>query len=374
MRHLLACAAFLVLVPVAGCGDNRKVDELDSSVDPDAQVGDATDPDATPIDAPVAIDASCPIRATGMVGGGCTTDAQCDSAASGPGDGFCLRGQQGSVFWPAAGFCVNQIDTCTATSCGAGNQCTTIDDPLGAFRACLPACGASPCTCSDGQICATGFSGSMLGAGQMACLPGNAAAIDGSACTGFGECAQDSLCQSDPLEFPGGMCGTLGCTVGNDATCATGGDGHCVNLGLITSGFNSGTLCVDRCATANDCRTTDGYRCVNGGATIGNYCRHTQIGDACTLVTECGDAATWRCSLVLPGGSCTPAAACPTPGSSAGCAPFSSVCWQGLLPAPADNECVDRCGGPANTQGGCRTGLTCRDVDPGAGTILGCVL
>ena len=136
MRHLLACAAILLAAPLLGCGDNRKVNEGDV----DAPVADAPDIDAVPIDArPVdaAIDANCPARAAGTVGGTCISDAQCDSA-TGAGDGFCLRGAQGSIVWPTEGYCVNQIDSCTVNSCGAGNQCTTIDDPLGAFRALFP--------------------------------------------------------------------------------------------------------------------------------------------------------------------------------------------------------------------------------------------
>ncbi len=375
MRHLLACAALLAIAPLAGCGDNLK-----PQGDVDAATVDTAEIDSMPIDArppDAMIDASCPVRTQGMVGGSCTTDTQCDSTP-GSGDGFCLTGAVGggSVSWPLVGYCVNQIDTCTATSCGAGNQCTTINDPLGAFRACLPTCGAAPCVCSDGQLCASSFSGSDLGTGQMACLPGNAASTDGRACAGFGECAQDSLCQNDPFEYPNGECGTLGCTIGNDATCATGGDGHCVDLAAITSGQNSGTICVDRCVTEADCRSAEGYHCIDGGGTLGKYCRHPHIGDPCTLDGHCGDAATWRCSMVLPNGNCTPRAACPTPGDSAGCAVFSSVCWEGLTPAATDNECVDRCGGPVNTQGGCRAGLTCRDVDPLGGAthvVLGCV-
>ena len=373
MRHLLACAAILLAAPLLGCGDNRKVNEGDV----DATVADAPDIDAVPIDArPVdaAIDANCPARAAGTVGGTCISDAQCDSA-TGAGDGFCLRGAQGSIVWPTEGYCVNQIDSCTVNSCGAGNQCTTIDDPLGAFRACMPACGADPCICSNGQICATGFSGSDLGAGQMACLPGNAASIDGAACTGFGECAQDSLCQNNAFEFPGGMCGRIGCTIGNDSTCAAGGDGHCVDLAQITAGFNTGTICVDRCVSDTDCRQGEGYRCVDGGGTIGKYCRHPQIGDTCTMDAQCDDAVGMRCGFSLPGGFCTVRQPCPTPGSSQGCAPLSSICWDG--PTPADlNFCVDRCGGPENTQGGCRAGLTCRDVDPLGGpthVFLGCI-
>ena len=168
---------------------------------------------------------------------------------------------------------------------------------------------------------------------------------------------------------------TVGCTIGNDSTCAAGGDGHCVDLAQITSGFNTGTICVDRCVSDTDCRQGEGYRCVDGGGTIGKYCRHPQIGDTCTMDAQCDDAVGMRCGFSLPGGFCTIRQPCPTPGSSLGCAPLSSICWDG--PTPADlNFCVDRCGGPENTQGGCRTGLTCRDVDPQGGpthVFLGCV-
>ena len=90
---------------------------------------------------------------------------------------------------------------------------------------------------------------------------------------------------------------------------------------------------------------------------------------------QCDDAVGMRCGFSLPGGFCTVRQPCPTPGSSQGCAPLSSICWDG--PTPADlNFCVDRCGGPENTQGGCRAGLTCRDVDPLGGpthVFLGCI-
>lgn len=369
MRHLLALALLLV-VPVAGCGDNLKVDQpIDAAADPDA-----TDIDAATIDSGPPIDASCPVRGQGQVGGTCSTDAQCDST-TGTMDGYCLIGSQGTLVWPASGYCVNQIDTCTANSCGAGNQCTTINDPLGAFRACLPACGTGACACSDGQVCANSFVGSAFGAGQTACMPGNGASTDGATCEEFANCAQDSLCQTDPLEFPSGSCARVGCVVGDDTTCAANGDGHCVNFASLTSGANTGTVCVDRCTADTDCRQGEGYKCFDGGATLGKFCRHPQVGDTCAADADCGDVAEWRCSGALPGGSCTVRAVCPTPGSATGCTLFSSICWDGVT-SGAPNMCVDRCGGPANTQGGCRTGLTCRDVDPAPGpnnVFLGCV-
>lgn len=210
----------------------------------------------------------------------------------------------------------------------------------------------------------------------MACFPAADAAIDGDPCVSFGECAIESTCREEPLEYPGGQCQRVGCTVGDDTTCATGGDGHCVDARLVSLGVRTGTACVDACTVDGDCRIADGYRCVDGGAGVGRYCRHPQAGDACAIDADCGGAMLWDCKVgvTYPGGMCTPTTGCPTPGSSNGCSPGSSVCYDAVLPAvPTDNVCVPRCGGPANTQGGCRPGYACRDVAPGPGVTLGCV-
>lgn len=369
----LSCVAVL-----SACGDNltpaERVDAAADAPDPDAPIDSSID---APIDAAIdaGIDANCPGRTPGQVGGACISDANCDSGA-GTGDGFCLRGMVGTVTWPAQGFCISQYEACTPTSCGPNNICATISDPLGDFRACLPACAATgPCACANGQICASSFSGSVLQNGAMACFPGNNAATDGDPCIGFGECQQDSLCLADSLEYPGGQCHTIGCTIGDDSTCATGGDGHCIDYSSITAGTNQGAVCVDRCTADTDCRMADGYRCFDGGPNVGRFCRHPQAGDACTADADCGNPNVWDCKvgLTFPGGSCTPTPACTTPGSGEGCSPSSSICYDSLLPTPIDNVCANRCGGPAGTQGGCRAGYVCRDVAPGAPVVLGCV-
>ncbi|MEQ1738188.1 MAG: hypothetical protein ABL886_17520, partial [Rhodoglobus sp.] len=212
MRTLPAIVVLAFLGSLAACASCGSSEQpVDGAVDAPVDVAE-TD---APTDGPT-IDADCPARAPGQVGGPCTTDAMCDSAA-GAGDGFCLRGPLGSTTWPASGYCVNQIDTCASdAACGANNQCVTINDSLGPFRACLPACGADPCACSNGQLCAASFAGSPLAGGRMACLPGNPSATDGDACIGFGECAEDSMCLADPLEYPGGQCHRLGCPLGSD--------------------------------------------------------------------------------------------------------------------------------------------------------------
>lgn len=374
MRTLSAMILCSIVALAAACGDNlspnQRTDGGSDGVDPI----DATDA-PTPIDGRD-VDANCPARLPGQVGGPCASDNQCDSAV-GANDGFCLRGAQSATTWPAEGYCVNKIDVCnTDTDCGATNACVTINDPDGAFRACVPACGTGACACTNGQICAGSFSGSSLAGGRMACFPGNASATDGDPCNGFGECAQDSLCLQDPLEYPSGECHRVACTIGNDSTCAAGGDGHCIDYSLITAGLNQANVCVDTCTADTDCRQADGYKCFDGGAGVGRFCRHPQAGDACAVETDCGPAALWDCKigLTFPGGMCTPTTGCPTPGSGTGCSPSSSICYDSVLPlVNTDNVCANRCGGPVGTQGGCRTGYVCRDTDPGLPVFLGCV-
>lgn len=381
MRTLALALALSCVAVLSSCGDNLSPDNTDASTI-DTAVIDVSVIDTaidSPIDTPidVSVDANCPARTPGTIGGACINDANCDSGAA-TGDGICLRGLLGTVTWPAQGYCINRYDACNDDQqCGAGNLCATISDPGGDFRACLPACGTGPCACSNGQICAGSFSGSVLQGGDMACFPGNNAATDGDACVGFGECQQDSLCLTDALEYPGGQCATIGCTIGNDSTCATGGDGHCVDLSSITAGLNQGAVCVDRCIGDTDCRQADGYRCFDGGGSVGRFCRHPQAGDACGTDADCGNPNLWDCKtgLTFPGGMCTPTTGCPTPGSGQGCSPTSSICYDSVLPAvSSDNVCANRCGGPIGTQGGCRAGYVCRDVNPApATTTLGCV-
>ncbi|HVV86885.1 MAG TPA: hypothetical protein VHE35_27795 [Kofleriaceae bacterium] len=334
---LLVCS----LLGLGACGDNLGPD---SAID-------------AGIDAP-----TCVQRPQGQVGGPCTMDAQCESAP-GAGDGLCLTAALGGIGWPAGGFCVNKVDLVsqdcsngchTDAECGDGNVCVSVEG----CNACVPAC----CTgdaCPSGQVCTDSLIGADLG--KSACLPGNDTAVDGATCAGFSDCAVGSICFSDPFEHPGGTCATVGCTVGDDSTCAAGGDGHCINLPTITTG----TGCVDRCANDADCRMADGYRCFDGGAD-GKYCRHPETGDACAVDADCGQAGVWQCrtGAAYPGGYCTPIPQC-NPTNGAGCTPGSSVCFDPT--GPDDPYCVDRCVGTG--QGTCRPGYTCTQV----GNARGCV-
>ena len=334
----------LALVVLAGCGDNRGP----------SQPVDAAVVDAGP---------TCPSRPAGAVGGPCTMDQQCESAP-GLNDGFCLNAALAGIGWPAEGYCVNKIDLVSAdcsngcdtdAECGAGNVCVSVEG----CNACAPAC----CTgdvCPDGQVCTDTLIGGSLG--KLACLPGSSTAIDGDTCTGFSECAVGSICFADQFENPGGNCTTVGCTIGDDTTCAAGGDGHCVTLETLTTD----TGCVDRCVGDADCRTAVGYRCFDGGAATGKYCRHPQAGDACAVSADCGELGVWQCRTggQYPGGYCTPIPQC-NPVNGIGCTPGSSVCFDPT--GPETPFCVDRCVGAG--QGTCRPGYTCAMI----GNARGCV-
>jgi len=279
------------------------------------------------------------------------------------GDGLCLNAALGGIGWPAGGYCVNKIDLVSAdcsngchtdADCGADNVCISV----GGCNACAPACCAGD-ACPGAQVCTDTLIGGPLG--KTACLPGSSTAIDGATCAGFSDCAVGSICFADQWENPAGQCTTVGCTVGDDATCATGGDGHCVDLPTITTG----TGCVDRCAADGDCRMADGYRCFDGGA-AGKYCRHPQTGDGCAANADCGQLGLWQCLTgpSYPGGYCTPIPQC-SPANGLGCTPGSSVCFD---PAGAPTPyCVDRCTGTG--QGTCRVGYTCAVI----GNARGCV-
>ena len=97
---------------------------------------------------------ACPARPPGTVGGPCTMNAQCDSAA-GAGDGFCLNAALGGIGWPEEGYCVNHLDVVSAdcsggcatdADCGAGNACVSV----GGCNACVADCCDGPaasCCC-----------------------------------------------------------------------------------------------------------------------------------------------------------------------------------------------------------------------------------
>lgn len=352
MRTVLAVVS-LALMAVA-CGDN-----LVPGTGTDAAESDGPTPTDARVDATV--DANCPLRAQGQVGGPCTDDSQCDTAPN-ANDGACLDLTDGTIGWPAGGYCVHTFGCTMDAQCGAGNICVTINDPtIGMFSACLPECGADPCVCSNGQVCANRLATSPMN--KMACIPGNEAAIDGDPCAGFGDCDVGSICLRDPAENPGGQCLQIGCTIGNDATCTSGGDGHCA----MPTFASPGNACLDTCNVDADCRIAEGYECFDAGGSVGKYCRHPQTGDGCAVDTDCGDASLWDCrtGAGFPGGYCTFQAQCAGT-NGAGCADGSAICYD--PPGAATPYCVDRCSTPGS-QGTCRAGYTCTAHGNSSGCI-----
>src|SRR5690349_18250115 len=158
MRKAIVLAS--LALSFAGCGDNTSADD-DGGSTIDAAVPDSAPPDAI----------SCPTRPNGQVGGGCTSDAECDSAV-GAGDGICLHGTIGPTVFAAEGYCYIdnlQGDVCAIDAdCGEGNLCV---DSAG-YKYCLPICDCAGNTCPDHQECSTNFLG--FDNDQAACVPGTA--------------------------------------------------------------------------------------------------------------------------------------------------------------------------------------------------------
>jgi hypothetical protein len=298
--------------------------------------------------------AECPAPAE--LGAPCEQDEECDSAED-AGDGVCARGAFRGQTWPEAGFCSRTCDPdAEEATCGAEALCATHEgfDPL-----CLP-------LCCQGDACAAGLACSqrVLGEDELAmsaCLPGDPSAADGAACATFGECAGNSQCVPDQ-SGTSGVCTTVGCTVGDDETCAPAGDGRCVDL---DGEGGEVPRCVDPCETTADCDTGDGQRCHDSGdEDIGMYCRHSEIGDPCGSGAECGQD-PWLCMTEAddewPGGYCS----IPCAG---GC-PAGTVCNDSVL-SPGTPFCVESC--TVLLDECSREGYLCQDVNTAGGLQLGC--
>lgn len=329
-----------------GCGDNLAGPSGRADGGGGGGGGDGGGEDAGADASPIACDAP----AAGMPGSPCGAPADCDSA-EGAGDGRCLNAAQRDVNWPETGYCV-RICPAEAADCGAGTFCFAQEGAAQVL--CLPTCCEGG-ACASGYACSTAFLGQEIGA--AICMPGDPSAADGTPCGSVAECDVDSNCAPDQ-SGTSGLCTTIGCTVGDDATCAPGGDGHCVDE---DGEGGAPAHCVDPCEETADCATADGQRCDEDGM----FCRHSEIGDPCGADGECG-LTPWDCRTEadddFPGGYCT----IPCGG---GC-PDGAVC-NDLLFGGADGPfCVEEC----TLEAGCpRAGYECLDVATGDGILRGCV-
>ena len=304
------------------------------------------------VDPPASV-TTTPVR--GAPGSSCVADTDCETAP-GAGDGFCYIGDMGPLEFPELGSCT--VDDGSGAVCDVDADCPTGSLCIDAdgYKLCLPACGENG-ACPADQACLSSFSGVPLD--RPACVPGNAGAVDGDACTGAYQCNADSLCWND-LEHPGGSCATYGCTLGDDSTC---NGGTCVEF---RDGLSTGTICAAACTVDSDCRDEVGYRCVHpGGDGTPGYCRHPHVGDPCSSYADCGgDGWTCRTDTGFTDGYCT-LEGCPTAGTTEGCSSGAICAAVGQV-----NTCLDRCA-TVGTTSTCRTGYTCTSVgDVNGGACL----
>ncbi|MEM9489905.1 MAG: hypothetical protein AAGC55_12225, partial [Myxococcota bacterium] len=306
-----------------------------------------------PVDAAPEIDApQCAVPAAGAIGGTCAIADECTA----PKGAFalCLNNVLAGPFkWPAEGFCTF---SCTdSADCGDGNFCADI----GGATFCMPSCCAEVgrgASCSAGRLCSDSLYG-IIDMGGEACVPGNVEAIDGDSCDEFFDCNIGSDCRRDSFEAPNGYCLTQGCTLGDNTTCAPGGDGNCVDL------FELGTpVCVDSCLEDSECQQSVGFRCVETPGIAGRYCAHPEVGDSCLVPSNCGNSPPWGCrtGADYPDGYCT-INQC-TMGSLSSCS-LTSRCFDPDTGTVGDEYCAARC--DPEVAASCRTGYICATVEVG---------
>ena len=170
---------------------------------------------------PDASSVACDPPAAGAPGSAWTAPEDCDSAED-AGDGRCLNADHRGVTWPETGYCV-RICAEAAADCGAGTTC--FDQEGSAQVLCMPTC-CEGVACASGFACSSQFLGEEIGA--AVCMPGDQSAVDGTPCESVADCDVNSNCLADS-SGTGSVCATIGCTVGDDSTCAPGGDGHCID-------------------------------------------------------------------------------------------------------------------------------------------------
>lgn len=370
-----ACATLLALV---GCGSSHTGGGEDAAivVDLDGATFDAGVPDGGPADAG-------PPVASG-VGTACADSVDCtgdtDTCLSDPEllpGGYCTRSCAGGGDCPEGSTCLE---------IGMGQAfCFDDCDPSSGMRECRAGygCAQAPMIppvclggCTDDSDCPEGLrcdpAGGVVGAGG--CYDPDSTI--GAPCTRDDQCPMGGFCLSEDLGgYPGGTCIGFGCDVERDEGCD--GDAHCV-----PGGGGGGGVCLDGCASDADCRP--GYACRAPAAYPDRRlctpaCRND---DACTGTNVCNPALGTcdepfdprllgqPCSRFrggCEGGTCLsegetgfPGAYCAyvgcTVGDDSSC-PAGGACAPG---AGGANVCLDACA----SDGDCRAGYACRNVDP----------
>jgi hypothetical protein len=335
--RLVTCLSFVACLGLVGCGSDSSgsgdAGPPDGPPPPDSGP-DAPPPDAAPPDGPppTGIGALCP------VGNECNPGLLCldeNADAELPPNGYCTA------------MCTSDLD------CGWDSFCSP---PLGGgIRLCFQRCETDETECQGApeRVCGD-LLGGVVATSERGCFPGNPGAHDGDSCSGFYECNRNSTCFLDSFQLPGGYCVTLGCTIGDNSTCAPGGDGICIMA-------DGDLLCVDDCTTTPDCRASEGYMCVTPPGFPTSICLFTHLdpGAACSSATECGAAGSgWDCltGTTFPGGYCSGAIGTCDATDPATC-PNGATCFDPTpgMPANGDQFCAANCDSSV-TPSSCREG------------------
>lgn len=313
----------------------------------------------------------------GWPGGACTAFG-CDLAANDcPGDAECLPSPFGGG---GGGLCVDGCVTDADCRVADGYACR----PSSADQtrmACQAAC-TSDAQCSGGSVCnpALGTCDAPFTPSQL----GQMCNRRTGGCTG-GSCLTES-----GNGFPGAYCAYVGCTVGDDTTCPTGGAcspsvgglGICLRACTASTdcrtGYRCGPVdpssetstnaCVPGCTAHSDC-ANEGFQCNPGTGLCTVPFELPRLGEPCAVASDC------------PGGRCLteadgwPAGTC----AYAGCrlsgtgpmqmCPAGSVCVDDERSDPELGHCIDAC--TVGTSG-CRPDYECVALSPESGTDGAC--
>lgn len=332
--------------------------------------------DGAPVDAAPETDAPppCPAPQPNSIGGICQTTDMGDTCTDV--DAFCLTGSAGSgIVWPSQGYCT-KFSCTTDADCGTDGLCAEIMDDGFSYTACF-AKGCDDGRCSADQVRTMNLYG-LAPSDKAICVPGSETAVDGDSCENFGDCAANSTCFKDALDFPGGYCRTNNCNVGDNTSCAPTGDGVCVESFPAAAGLD---VCMAGCVTNADCRENLGYQCVTDGSQ--SYCDHPRAGNACTVNDDCGPTpnASWECLTTnFPGGYCSIGVGTCNIANNTGCPIPTSVCHDPDGGGAAEQYCAQRCATAGEISAGegdrfapCRSGYTCEQITSAGNEVGVCV-
>jgi hypothetical protein len=278
-----------------------------------------------------------------------------------PGDAQCVPGGRGSD-----GLC---IDGCASDDdCRVGYQCRA-PSAYPDRRICQPGC-TSNAHCTGGRVC-----NPALGTCHE---PFDPAQLGRSCSRRTGGCTGGTCLSEFEYGYPRAYCAYVGCTLGMDSTCPTGG--------VCAPGAGGDNLCLAGCRADSECR--DGYRCrpvlpedpssstacvpactsnmqcANEGFVCNpgtGLCTEPfvagNLGEPCAGRAECFGGVCLTEAEGWPAGTCAyPGCRLSGEGPSATCPP-GGVCVDDRRGDPALGHCLDAC--TVGASGGCRPGYAC---------------